>query len=93
MSIMNSMDIKTHWNGIRKGQPIRLTRDVFLRDDGTPGGSIHYEAPGKCIAKRGMIGTFTAKTDKGVLVYFNNGIGSILGLVLDEFSVERYRGT
>lgn len=37
-----------------------------------------------------MIGTFTAKTDKGVLVSFNNGIGSVLGLVLDEFVVERY---
>lgn len=84
------MEIKNHWNGIRRGQPIKLTRDVYLRDDGTPGGSIHYEAPGRCIAKRGMIGTFTAKTDKGVLVSFNNGIGSVLGLVLDEFVVERY---
>jgi hypothetical protein len=84
------MEIKNHWNGIRRGQPIKLTRDVYLRDDGTPGGSIHYESPGRCIAKRGMIGTFTAKTDKGVLVSFNNGIGSVLGLVLDEFVVERY---
>jgi len=84
-------NIKSHWNGINKGEHIRLTRDVFLRDDGTPGGSIHYEAPGKCIAKRGMIGMFAAKTDKGVLVYFNNGVGSILGLVLDDFAVEKHQ--
>lgn len=77
---------------MRKGQPIRLTRDVYLRDDGTPGGSIHHESPGRCIAKRGMIGTFSAKTDQGILVYFNNGIGSILGLVLEEFAVERCSG-
>lgn len=83
------MNIKSHWNGIRKGQPVRLLRDVYMRDDGTPGGSIHYESPGKCIAKRGMIGTFSAKTDLGVLIYFNNGIGSIMGLVLDEFMVEK----
>lgn len=87
------MKISTHWNGIRKGHPIRLIRDVYVRDDGTPGGSIHYEGPGKCIAKRGMIGTFSAKTDQGVLVYFNNGIGSIMGLVLDEFTVERVSAT
>jgi hypothetical protein len=83
------MKILSHWNGIRKGHPIKLVRDVYMRDDGTPGGSIHYEAPGKCIAKRGMIGTFSAKTDRGVLVYFNNGVGSIMGLVLDEYAIER----
>jgi hypothetical protein len=82
------MKLSSFWNGIRKGQPIRLVRDVYHRDDGTPGGSIHYESPGKCIAKRGMVGTFSAKTDKGILVYFNNGIGSIMGLVLDEFALE-----
>lgn len=87
------MEIKRNWNGISCGQPVKLTRDVYLRDDGTPGGSVHYEAPGKCIAKRGMIGTFSAKTNKGVLVFFGNGIGSVMGLVLDEFVIDRVAKT
>lgn len=83
------MTIKTFCNGIGKGEHVRLTRDVYYRDDGTPGGSIHYEPPGRCIAKRGMIGVFSGKTDKGVLIYFNNGINSILALVLGEFDIEK----
>lgn len=77
------------WNGYRSGDHIKVTRDVYLRDDGVPGGSIFYEPPGKNIIKRGMIGTFTAKTDQGVLVYFGNGLGSVLGLVLDPYAIER----
>ena len=83
------MEVVPYWNGLKKGGLVKLRRDVFLRDDGTPGGSIHYEPPGKCIAKREMIGTFVGKTDKGLLIYFRNGLGSVLGLVLEEQIVER----
>jgi len=85
------MRMENHWNGISKGQAVRLVRDVYQRQDGTPYGGIYYEEPGHLIAKRGTIGRFSAKTERGVLVYFDNGVGSVLGLVLDEFAVERYK--
>jgi hypothetical protein len=82
------MEIKNQWNGIRKGESIRVVRDVYVRDDGRPGGSVYYEPPGKPLVKRGMIGTFSAKTEHGVLVYFKSG-GGIMGLVLEEFAIEK----
>lgn len=85
------MELKSHWNGIFKGEPVQLVRDVYQRQDGSPYGGIYYELPGHLIAKRGTVGRFSAKTDRGVLVYFDNGAGSILGLVLDEFAIEKYK--
>jgi hypothetical protein len=87
---MDLKDIKTVWNGIKKGDPVKLVRDVYQRMDGSPYGGIYYEPPGHLIAKRDTIGHFSGKTPKGVLVYFNNGAGSILGLVLDEFAIEKH---
>lgn len=77
-----------HWNGIHKGDPVRLTRNVYFRGDD----NIAYEPPGKQIASRGMVGRFSAVSEKGILVYFNNGSGSVLGLVLDEFALEKHIG-
>jgi hypothetical protein len=82
------MEIQYSWNGYRRGQLIKTRRDVYWRDDGVPGGSIFYEPPGRCIVKRGMIGTFIAKTNKGVLVQFKNGTNGILGLVIDDYAIE-----
>ena len=72
-----------------KRRPVRLLRDVYSRDDGTPGGSIQYEQPGKLMVGAGTVGRFEAKTDKGVIVSFDNGVGSVLRLLLEESVVER----
>jgi len=42
------------------------------------------------IAERGLVGRFIAKTPRGILVEFKNSTGGVLGLVLDDFAVERY---
>lgn len=88
-SVSNQV-ITPHWKGIQKGDPVQLIRDVFHRMDGSPYGGIYYEPPGKVIASRGMVGSFSGRTEQGMLVYFNNGSGSVLGLVLDEFSIQKY---
>jgi hypothetical protein len=89
---MDLKDIKSHWNGIKKGDAVKLIRDVYQRLDGSPYGGIYYEPPGHMIAKRGTIGRFSGKTPRGILVYLNNGVGSVLGLVLDEFAIEKHNG-
>ena len=89
--MMNPNNLLRSWKGLRTNHPVRLVRDVYHRMDGSPYGNIFYEPPGKIIAKSGMIGKFIAKSDKGILVYFDNGAGSVLGLVLDDYAVERYQ--
>ena len=84
------MNVQHHWNGLQIGQPIRLTKNVYHRMDHTFAGKICYEEPGKLIAQKGLIGTFCSKIDAGILVHFKNGVGSILGLVIDESALEAY---
>lgn len=83
------MDIQEQWNGIHKGDPVRVVRNVYQRQDGSPYGGIYYELPGHLLVHRGTVGRFSGKTDKGVLIYINNGANSILGLVLDAFAIEK----
>lgn len=85
------MKLKSYWNDMRKGDPVILTKDVYHRKDGTTYGGIYYESPGKMVAQKGMVGRFSAKSDVGILVQFNNGSGSVLGLVLDEHVIEKYK--
>lgn len=86
------MEIKEVWKNLKKGDKVFLMRDVYQRLDGTPYGGIYYEPPGHLIMKRGSIGTFSGKVERGVLVYFSNGIKGIVGLVLDDYSIEKYNG-
>jgi hypothetical protein len=88
--LMKNERIKYFWNGMARGQPVKLNRNVYNRMDGSPYGGIYYEEPGHLIAERGWIGRFVAKTSKGVLVEFRTQTGAVLGLVLDEFAIERY---
>jgi hypothetical protein len=84
------MQIQYNWNGMKRGRPVKLIRNVYNRMDGSPYGGIYYEEPGHLIAERGWIGRFIAKTPKGILVEFHTPTGGVLGLVLDEFAVELY---
>jgi len=84
------MELTNHWNGIFKGDAVKLTRNVYQRQDGTPYGGIYYEPPGHLIVHRGTIGRFSAKSPKGLLIYIDNGAGSVLGLIIDEFAIEKY---
>lgn len=87
---LRSMQLKYHWNGMSRGSLVKLIRNVYQRMDGTPYGGIYYEEPGHLIAERGLVGRFIAKTPRGILVEFKNSTGGVLGLVLDDFAVERY---
>lgn len=78
--------IQNVWKNLQKGDFVKINRDVYFRGDN----NLTYEPPGRLIVHRDSVGTFSGKVEKGLLIYVRNmSTSGVLGVILDEFVVEK----
>lgn len=78
-------EIKHFWNGIRKGDQVRLIKTIY----GDRYGNISHEPIGQVLREQGAIGIFLGKVPKGMAVRFSNGLSGFLALIVEEFDIEK----